>query len=499
MISRRHTIFWWALVALFLFPYVFSLLISSGALRLPADFFELCMRSFSQALVSTLLTIVLGILGAAFLVKSASNARRLSWWEGLALLPSIAPSSAMVFGFMDLFPNFRGVWAVTAAHALISMGFVSVILSRAIRERIGASLELAWVEGASQWMMWRRAILPSLKSDFFAVFVTIFFSSLASFSVPLLLGGSQAVTFETAIHYAIRLENAWDIAAALSIFQLALLVSAVALVRFGRQDEAVFLRHIARHKESVSRAGIGRVVGSFTGLPVVVFGSAVVLFSILRHPFEGWAQLKTSGLLETTDTLWLALQGGLATSTLAGVLTSSLLMIFAFTYPSDSKMRWMSAYVAPSTAITGFATLAIGWGQAPSFFWDVLRIAVGAAFLFAPVLWRLRWETELRQMNGQIQVARTLGANHKLISLRVLLPQLWPTFFWSGGLVSFWMWGDYALGSIAASRSMTIGMLAKSLMESYRLEAASLVLAFSLVAGAISYRLFTLGGVRVGR
>lgn len=495
MTTRRHAVFWWVLVVMFLFPYGFSLLISGGSLRLPVGFFELCVRSFSQALGSTATTLGLGILGAAFLIKAGQTAKRLSFWEGIALLPAIAPSSAMVFGFMDMLPNFRGVWAVTIAHALISMGFVSVILARAIRDRIGASLELAWVEGASRWVMWRRAVLPSLKSDLFAVSVTIFFSSLASFSVPLLLGGSQAVTFEIAIHHAIRLENAWDIAAALSVFQLSLLVGAVALLRFGQENKSV----LARHRESVSRLGIGRVVGSFLGFPVVVFGSAVVLFSLFRHPIEGWAQLQTSGLFENLDALWLTLQGGLATSTLAGVLTSTLLLIFVSLYPSDSKMRWMSAYVAPSTAITGFATLAIGWGHPPSFFWDVLRISVGAAFLFAPVLWRLRWEGELRKLNGQVQVARTLGANHRLICLRILFPQLWPTFFWSGGLVSFWMWGDYALGSIAASRSMTVGMLAKSLMESYRLEAASLILAFSIMAGAISYRLFTLGGLRVGR
>lgn len=495
MKSSRRSVFWWALVGVFLFPYVFSLLISGGSLRLPDGFLELCTRSFSQALGSTLATILLGTLGAAFLIKSGRSARSLSYLEGFALLPAIAPSSAMVLGFMDLLPHFRGVWAVTLAHALISMGFVSVVLSRAIRARAGASLELAWIEGASKWMMWRRGILPTLRPDFFAVSVTLFFSSLASFSVPLLLGGSQAVTFETAIHQAIRLQNAWEVAAALSIFQLALLIGAVALIKIVNLDQSV----LARHRESGLRSGIGRVVGSFLGLPVIVAGGAVVLFSVLRHPFTGWTQLQASGLFENPDTLWLMVRGALATSTLAGLLTSGLLLFFAITYPSMSKMRWMSAYIAPSTAITGFATLAIGWGQAPSFIWDVLRISVGAAFLFAPLLWRLRWEKELGQLQSQIHVAQTLGADHRLISRRILFPMLWPTFFWSGGLVSFWMWGDYALGSIAASRAMTVGMLAKSLMESYRLEAASLVLAFSLCAGAISYRLFTWGGLRVGR
>jgi hypothetical protein len=61
------------------------------------------------------------------------------------------------------------------------------------------------------------------------------------------------------------------------------------------------------------------------------------------------------------------------------------------------------------------------------------------------------------------------------------------------------MWGDYAIGSIVASRNMTLGLLAKSLMESYRLEAAALLFLVILVLGALTYRLFTWGGSSVHR
>lgn len=496
---RIHSVLWWMLISVFALPYVFALIVSNGELRLPNEFFELCYRSFLQAAASTVATLVLGICGSAFLLRSGQSKRRLSYWEGIALVPSIAPSSAMVLGFIDLLPSWRGVAAVTAAHTLISMGFVSVILSRAIRDRLGASLELAWVEGASKTLMWRKAVLPALRSDFFRISVTLFFSSLASFSVPLLLGGPQAVTFEIAIHHAIRLENAWSVAAALSIFQLALLMGAVGLVMMGQAEGKIEEAVWARHRESLARFGVGRVIGSYLGFPAIVLGAGFVFFSILRQPLVGWSQLVSSGLFEHSESLWLALQGGLATSTLAGVLTGAVLLAFTLLFPTERKMRWMSSYVSPSTAITGFATLAFGWGQPPSFTWDVLRISIGSALLFAPLLWRLRWEKEVRLLRGQIQVARTLGANHRLIATRILLPKLKTTFFWTAGIVSFWMWGDYALGSIAASRSMTTGMLAKSLMESYRLEAASLVIFVSLCAGAVSYRFFTWGGLRVSR
>jgi len=200
------------------------------------------------------------------------------------------------------------------------------------------------------------------------------------------------------------------------------------------------------------------------------------------HLFERWAPIK------------LALQGSLATGTLAGIFAALLLLAFAAVTPSHRQRIWLSGYVAPSVAITGFATLVIGWGKDPSFVLDSLRISVGAALLFVPVVWRLRWEQSIARLERQLKVAQTLGASNGMIFWRILLPQIRELLFWSGGVVSFWVWGDYALGSISASRSMTLGMLAKGLLESYRVEAASLVVLACLIFGAVSYRLFQVGG-----
>ena len=97
-----------------------------------------------------------------------------------------------------------------------------------------------------------------------------------------------------------------------------------------------------------------------------------------------------------------------------------------------------------------------------------------------------------------MNVAETLGASHLMTLRKVLLPQLREVLFWSAGLVSFWVWGDYAIGSISASRAMTLALVAKGLLESYRLEAASILILACLLLGAMSYRLFSMaGGSRV--
>lgn len=498
MFSRDERLFGRAIITLigllFFAPYAVTLILAKGRLSLPSDFLELLSRSVLQAAVSGAMATLCGLFAAGLLLRLSHKKSAL--WEGLALFPAIVPSGIVVLGLMDLAPDWRGLWAIAAAHTLISSGFVGVILARLIRDRLGASLELAWIEGASRSLMWRRGVLPKLKPELFRTWLTIFASSLGSFSVPLLLGGSQAYTFEIAIHHAIRLQGNWGAAAGLSVFQLLILVGFLLVFQRVGNDQVTVL---ARAHESTSRHGVARILGFSWGFPFFVLGPFVCLFSLVRDPILGWEQLRATGLLEHSDVLFMALQGSISTAALSGLLTAGVLLLAATSLPTANQRKWFNSYIAPSVAITGFATLVIGWGALPSFTWDVLRISLGAALLFSPLLWRLRWDEELGRLESAIAVARTLGANSALIISRILFPRLLPTALWSGGLVGFWMWGDYAVGSVVASRSMTMGMLAKSLMESYRLEASALILISTLIFGALTYRLFTWGGANVRR
>jgi ABC-type Fe3+ transport system permease subunit len=473
------------LVALFIAPYFFALIISKFQMRLPSNFLPLILSSFAQAAGSAFGALVLGCIGAVGLI---GRSRR---WEMVALSPVATPAIAIVLGFMTLFPQWRGLSAVIAAHTLSSAGLIAVVLARQIRSVLGGSVELAWVEGASRGAIWIRGVFPALKSDIVRLGLSVFAASLASFSIPLLLAGSDLVAVEIASHHAIRFENAWDIAAALSLFQWSMLLVLVFILRSPAD--------VGLKSDSESRGEIGRILGRGLGVNTsvvaVLIAPLMIVFSLLHAPKQGLAQLESANLFERSAPILLALQGSLATATLAGVFSAVLLIAFAAATPSRRQRIWLSGYVAPSVAITGFATLVIGWGQDPSFALDSLRIAVGAALLLTPVIWRLRWELALARLERQLKVAETLGAPNAMIFWRVLLPQLRELLFWSGGLISFWVWGDYALGSISASRSMTLGMLAKGLLESYRVEAASLVVLACLIFGAMSYCVFQFGGV----
>lgn len=472
------------LILFFLAPYAFAIVIAKFHFRLPTDFAALLGRTVLQASLSAVLAALLGGLLAMGLLRLSVR------WEALAVAPAVVPSIAVVLAFMTLLPGLRGWVAIALAHGAISAGLVATVLTRIIRSSITGSCELAWCEGASRGAIWFRGVVPALREDVLRLAIAVFAASLTSFSIPLLLGGSDIASFEIAVLQAIRLDNAWDIAASLSIFQLSALM---VLVLFLSKDGGSRVGAC----ESQTRVEIGRVLGCDFAVPLLFVVPALILFSLLRVPRLGLAQLESAGLQMNSEFFVLALRGSIVTATFAGVLTAVILTAFAFAFPSEKLRRAISGYVAPSVAITGFATLIIGWGENPSFATDAIRISVGSALLFAPVLWRLRFEQRLARLSGQVQVAETLGAPFAMTFWKVLFPQIRETLFWSAGLVSFWVWGDYAIGSVAASRPMTVALVAKSLLENYRLEAASVLIVLCLLFGAISYGLFSFGGARV--
>jgi ABC-type Fe3+ transport system permease subunit len=492
----------------FVLPYFFSLVVAEFRLSLPSGFPRLLALSLAQAGASATFAILIGGLASVALFLNQRFGRGLEWF---VLFPTVVPALVTVLGFLSIFPSWKGLSAVVFIHGFSAMGLVAIVIHRQIRRKVGASLELAWVEGAPRSSLWLKGVLPAVRGDLARLWITVFATSLASFSVPLILGGSQPVTLEIAIHQAIRFESAWDIAAGLSLFQWGLLLALVLLVRSASNGAGERNERTALTTESETREGVDRILVAQDGVvslllrtisyALILCAPTVMLFALLRGPVLGWAQLESAGLLQMTGPLLLALRGSFVTATLGGLLAAGLLfsLVFALSasMPSEKLRSYLSSYVAPSAAITGYATLVIGWGRDPSFMLDALRIALGAALLFAPVVWRLRWDETLSLLDGQILVARTLGATNGMIVRKVIFPHFREVIFWSAGLVAFWIWGDYALGAIAASRPMTLALIAKGLLETYRLEAASLLILLCLVFGGLSYRIFIWGGGRV--
>jgi thiamine transport system permease protein len=186
------------------------------------------------------------------------------------------------------------------------------------------------------------------------------------------------------------------------------------------------------------------------------------------------------------------LPGLIAGSISVGLLTALFsmlwLLLVAYIGPRGFFRRVLIGYSAPSTVLTGFAILILvpDDGLDP-----LLRISLGLALILTPSFYRLRWDSVLSGLEGQRAIAGILGASNWQIFRSVILPQVWRPVFAVGALASLWAWGDFALSSVVAGRKVTLAMAVHALIDSYRLDAATVLVWIVALGGAASFAIFT--------
>ena len=165
-------------------------------------------------------------------VALSSNLKRTRAFEVLVLLPNAAPVLLLLLAVIKFFPWARGLPGILLAHVLLNSGLVAVALVTLFQNKLSGQAELAWIEGASKWRFFRVGVLSYLKTDITVLGLFVFAICFASFSVPLLLGGSRATTMETLIFQKIRLSGDWGEAVALASIQAAAIFAISCFLNF---------------------------------------------------------------------------------------------------------------------------------------------------------------------------------------------------------------------------------------------------------------------------
>jgi thiamine transport system permease protein len=218
--------------------------------------------------------------------------------------------------------------------------------------------------------------------------------------------------------------------------------------------------------------------------PVLMIASLCdSFFSGLHHALE-------------LDVLWQEmpslLYGSSAVALGSGFLVMALLLAIAYLNPTGALRRFLIGYAAPSAALTGFALLIVWRESGDATF---AKIALGLALTTVPAFYRLRWDSVLQTLAGQRLVAVTMGASRQLVFRRVIFPQVIRPAAAIAGLTAMWAWGDFALSSVIAERTVTVGMQVQALIDSYRLDVATVLVWILILGGAVTYAFF----IGVGR
>jgi thiamine transport system permease protein len=227
-----------------------------------------------------------------------------------------------------------------------------------------------------------------------------------------------------------------------------------------------------------------QVLGLKRFVPLALAPSAVLLLGWLIGVISSLHHYVSEGLffdpmIAALNTLIVALG--------VGFLILWFCLWISYVWPNRKLAWFMKSYLTPSNAITGFALLLLP-GQSGE--WPLLKMIVALTLVSFPLLFRWLGQSALESLEEEIVVARTLGASWSQILFEIIWPQRGPVFFRMAALGSLWASGDFALSGIMAEGHNTWALWIDSLLNSYRLDLASLLTIPLFALGLFCYAFF---------
>ncbi len=212
--------------------------------------------TFNQAILSTLMTLAVGLPGGLILGKLRFRGR--SVVRALLIVPFVLPPIVVVVGFMQMFGEYgifdtilmvitgsetsvlnlaTGIPGIVLAHTFYNAPLVMLLVAASM-ERLNPEVEeSAELLGASSLQKFRRITLPHILPSVAAAGVLTFLFCFMSFPIVLALGEGRLRTIEYRIWDAFRTAHYGD-ASLLVVLQIAVtFVLAAAYMRAGRQSQ----------------------------------------------------------------------------------------------------------------------------------------------------------------------------------------------------------------------------------------------------------------------
>lgn len=176
--------------------------------------------------------------------------------------------------------------------------------------------------------------------------------------------------------------------------------------------------------------------------------------------------------------------GTLLIGLMTGTFTFFILNLFLYICPSEKVRELLLTYAPPSLVLTGFVFLI------SSSVFIFLKISLGLTLLMFPIVYKMKWYSQIQKIKNQKIMAESLGARPFHIFKCILYPQCAKTSLFLSGVVAFWVAGDFAFSRIIAGQDVSVALLIQGLVSNYRLELASLLIWWMLILGLVCYLFF---------
>lgn len=285
-----------------------------------------------QAALSTVLTIVVGLVPAWLLARWAFPGRRLL--TALVTVPFLLPTVVVGAAFVALLP---GRLAGTATAIIVAHVFFNVAVVVRVVGALWAQLPTdlggaARTLGASGWRTFREVTLPLLRPAIIAAAAVVFLFTFTSFGVVQVLGGPRHPTLEVEI--ARRATQLGDVAGAavLAMVQLLVLTALVTWsTRAQRRAATQFSLRRVRRARPVTRRQRVLVASCAVVTTAAMLAPLVVLALRSVRPRGTWSlrAWRTLGTTELRPGLTIAgdPMAALATSLRVAVVATSIAVV----------------------------------------------------------------------------------------------------------------------------------------------------------------------------
>lgn len=439
------------------------------------DFTELLtafLNTAEQSLISSLMTIILGLVGALGLC-ALQGSKKLKYFEFLCLIPSFLPALFFVAAILQIVRPFPfGLSGIVLVHVLTYVGLTALFYQSVFQNKFQKLSELALIEGATRRQFFIAAI-KNMPFETLMIFLFLFVQFFTSFSVPLLVG-HQSLMVETLIYEKLRTTGALSDAVFISFLESAFIMALLLLYRAQKglatlqSYEKIRLLHYKPALIVVVIPVVLYVLGSLSG---AVLGINQLLSN--RDIFNETFPLILKSVV-------LSLSTGLA-------LVVSLSLI-TFTYRNRFFDKFLLSFIPLSTVLIGLSFLLVDLNL--GYFEQDLKFIAAMLIIFLPVLYRYQLKARLYDLESQIEVASLMGSTRFLTFRKIVLPQVFPTILFLSGLGAFWAIGDFAISQIIYGKDITLALYIQNLLGSYKLELANVLVFILLIIGLLIFTMF---------
>lgn len=403
-------------------------------------------NSFFQASISTLLSVVLGVLLAFIIARRSFPGKKIL--KTLSLIPFVFPSILVVVSIVILFGNngwinnflqnflgfegriqfLYGFFGIILAHAFYNFPLVARFVSSAWENLDVTMKETARTLGAGKQQVFLHVTLPQLLPPILAAALIVFIYTFMSFAIVLSLGGVSFTTLEIEIYRQVTRNLDFSAGAFLAIAQFFFLL-AIAFLHFFFSKK--FERGEKLRTEKPEKLSIKSVQGiAETGflLAAVLFIALPIIALIVFSFFDSSGNFSLSAVEKIFFSQNASLTGTTPVTaivlSIAFAVTASVTATLAGLIASMNSARhsflevFLSASIAVSVITLGFGYL-LGFGSGN--FWV---IAMGHAVLGFPFAFRIIRNALEKIDLESIEAARTLGADRLKTFFWVQLPRV---------------------------------------------------------------------------